>query len=72
MRTNEPKVIEESIYGLMWKMDINDKVVVPIEKWNDVRVFAYQLKKKLERQFTVNRMRTGRTKMDFLLIQRTK
>ena len=72
MRTKEPKVIEESIYGLMWKMDINDKVVVPIEKWNNVRVFAYQLKKKLERQFTVNRMRTGRTKMDFLLIQRTK
>lgn len=72
MRTKEPKVIEESIYGLMWKMGVNDKVVVPIEKWNDVRVFAYQLKKKLERQFTVNRMRTGRTKMDFLLIQRTK
>lgn len=68
----ELETIDESIYSLMCKMDLGEKLVVPLCKWNDVRAFANRLKNLMERQYTVNRMRTGRTKMDYLLIRRTK
>lgn len=66
----EITLIEESIYGLMWKMELNEKLVVTISAWNDVRAFANRLKNTMGRLYTVNRMRTGRTKLDYLLIRR--
>lgn len=69
---SEKDTIDESVYGLMVKMSVEEKLVVPLCKWDDVRVFAHGLKKKMDRCYTVNRMRTGRTKMDYILIRRTK
>ena len=70
--SEEPKVIEESIYTLMTKMAVGEKIVVPLEAWDQTRCYAYNLKKKMDRQYTVNRVHTRQSKMDFLLVVRTK
>ena len=70
--SDEPEVIEESIYTLMTKMAVEEKIVVPIEAWRQTRYYAYNLKNKMDRRYTVNRMHTRQSKMDFLLVVRTK
>ena len=71
-QSNEPELVEESIYTLMTKMAVGEKIVVPIEAWDQTRCYAYNLKNKMDRQYTVNRMHTRQSKMDFLLVVRTK
>ena len=70
--SDEPVTIEESIYTLMCKMAVNEKLVVPIEAWKQTRYYAYDLKDLMDRQYTVHRMHTRQSKMDFLLVTRTK
>lgn len=72
MENEEPKIINESIYGLMCKMAVGEKLVVPLCAWNPVRSFAQTLKRKVDRRFTVNRMHSSNAKLDFLLIVRTQ
>ena len=35
-QSNEPELVEESIYTLMTKMAVGEKIVVPIEAWDKV------------------------------------
>lgn len=68
----ELKTIDESIYSLMWKMTLGEKMIVTISAWNDVRAYANQLKNRTGKRYTINRIRTERTKTDYLLIRRTE
>jgi len=72
MENEELKTIDESIYGLMCKMAVGEKLVVPLCTWKTVRAFAHGLKKRVDRCFTVNRIHSSRSKLDFLLIVRTQ
>ena len=72
MENEELKTINESVYGLMCKLAVGEKLVVPLCTWKAVRSFAHGLKKRVDRYFTVNRIHSGKTKLDFLLIIRTQ
>ena len=56
----------------MCKMAVGEKLVVPIEAWKQTRYYAYDLKDRMDRQYAVHRMHTRQSKMDFLLVTRTK
>lgn len=68
---NEEKVIEESIYNLMKNMKIGEKMVVPLEMARNARSYANYLKENYDLLFSVNRMHSDKTKIDFALITRT-
>ena len=66
------ETINESILSLMRKMKVDEKLVVPISEWDHTRVYASHLKEQTGQQYCVNRMRTDKTKTEFLLVLRTK
>jgi hypothetical protein len=68
---NEEKVIEESIYNLMKNMKIGEKMVVPLEMARNARSYANYLKENYDLLFSVNRMHSNKTKIDFALVTRT-
>ena len=68
MRPTE--TVEESIYSVMRKMDKNTKLIVPIENWALARNYAAQLENDFDAEFSVCRMRTNRTKKNFILVER--
>ena len=51
-------------------MDKNTKLIVPIENWTLARNYAAQLENDFDVEFSVRRMRTSRTKKNFILIER--
>ena len=70
MKPIEP--IEESIYSLMQKMCVGEKIVVPLEAWKKVSGFSTRFKKDMGRQYSIYRMETSRSKVRFVLVTRTK
>ena len=61
---------EQSMYSIMKEMDKNTKLIVPIENWALARNYAVQLESDFDVEFSVRRMRTNRTKKNFVLIER--
>ena len=61
---------EQSMYSIMREMDKNTKLIVPIENWALARNYAAQLENDFDVEFSVCRMRTNRTKKNFVLIER--
>lgn len=61
---------EQSMYSIMREMDKNTKLIVPIENWALARNYAIQLESDFDVEFAVRRMRTNRTKKNFILIER--
>lgn len=61
---------EQSMYSIMREMDKNTKLIVPIENWALARNYAIQLESDFDVEFSVRRMRTNRTKKNFILIER--
>ena len=61
---------EQSMYSIMREMDKNTKLIVPIESWALARNYAIQLESDFDVEFSVRRMRTNRTKKNFILIER--
>ena len=61
---------EQSMYSIMREMDKNTKLIVPIENWTLARNYAAQLENDFDVEFSVRRMRTSRTKKNFILIER--
>jgi len=61
---------EQSMYSIMREMDKNTKLIVPIENWTLARNYAIQLESDFDVEFSVRRMRTNRTKKNFILIER--
>ena len=51
-------------------MDLNTKLVVPIEQWKLVRSMAHGLKKNFGVKFKVQRMMTPKTKLNLILVER--
>ena len=66
----EPEVIEDSVYMVMCRLAVGEKLVVCLPMWNAVRRYAQFFKTKLGRKYTVHRMHTNRQKLDYLLITR--
>lgn len=58
------------MYSIMREMDKNTKLIVPIENWTLARNYAAQLENDFDVEFSVRRMRTSRTKKNFILIER--
>ena len=54
----------------MREMDQNTKLIVPIDNWALARNYAIQLEKDFDVKFSVHRMKTNRTKKNFILIER--
>ena len=67
----ETETTEQSMYSIMREMDKNTKLIVPIENWALARNYAIQLESDFNVEFSVRRMRTNRTKKNFVLIERT-
>ena len=67
----ETETTEQSMYSIMREMDKNTKLIVPIENWALARNYAIQLESDFNVEFSVRRMRTNRTKKNFILIERT-
>ncbi len=67
----ETETTEQSMYSIMREMDKNTKLIVPIENWALARNYAIQLERDFNVEFSVRRMRTNRTKKNFILIERT-
>ena len=67
----ETETTEQSMYSIMREMDKNTKLIVPIENWALARNYAMQLESDFNVEFSVRRMRTNRTKKNFILIERT-
>ena len=67
----ETETTEQSMYSIMREMDKNTKLIVPIENWALARNYAIQLESDFNVEFSVRRMRTSRTKKNFVLIERT-
>lgn len=61
---------EQSMYSIMREMDKNTKLIVSIESWALARNYAIQLENDFDVEFSVRRMRTNRTKKNFILIER--
>lgn len=68
MKTTE--TTEQSMYSIMREMDKNTKLIVPIENWALARNYAAQLENDFDVEFSVCRMRTNRTKKNFILVER--
>lgn len=68
----QPETIDESILGLMKKMDLQDKLVVPIGEVEHARVYANYLKETTDQLYSVNIIGTKKTNSNFVLIRRTK
>lgn len=66
------ETIEESIYSLMKKMKVDEKMVVPISEWKHARSYANHMKDKYKMLFLVSKMGTRKTRCDHILITRTK
>ena len=64
------EITEQSMYSIMREMDKNTKLIVPIENWALARNYAIQLESDFDVEFSVRRMRTNRTKKNFILIER--
>ena len=66
----ETEETEQSMYTIMRGMDKNTKLIVSIDHWDLVRMYASQLKRDFGVTFSVRRMITGRTKKNFILVER--
>ena len=62
----------QSMYTIMRDMDLNDKLMVPLENWALARNYACQIKREFGVKFFVRRMRTDHTKKNFILIERVR
>ena len=62
----------QSMYTIMRDMDLNTKLIVPIENWALARNYACQLESDFDVKFFVRRMRTDHTKKNFILIERVR
>lgn len=62
----------QSMYTIMRDMDLNTKLIVPIENWALARNYACQLECDFDVKFFVRRMRTDHIKKNFVLIERVR
>lgn len=69
---NGEKTIEESIYTLMKKMDLNTKLIVPYENRCLVMNYASQLQRGFGVKFETCRIKTNKSKLPFLLVIRSQ
>ena len=72
MDSRKIETTEQSIYTLMREMDSKTKLIVPIEQWALVRNYAGQLKRDFDAQYEIHRIRTARTKLNFILVTRNR
>lgn len=66
------KTVEESIYTIMKKMDLNMKLIVPYENWGLVRNYASLLRRDFGVQFETCRLKTKKARLNFVLVTRTE
>ena len=69
---NEIETTEQSMYTIMREMDKRTKLIVPIDNWALARNYACQIECDFDVKFSVRRMRTSRTKKNFILIERVR
>lgn len=60
------------MFSLMKKMDMRSKLMVPLDNWALARNYAGQLQRDFGVKFSVKRMTTSRTKLNFVLIERVE
>lgn len=60
------------MYTIMREMDLDTKLIVPLEAWQLARMYATQLKQAFGVEFKVRRMLTKRTKRNFILVERVE
>lgn len=66
------KTVEESIFSIMREMDMNTKLVVPMEQWMLARSYAQTLKRDFGVVFRVRRMMTPKSKLKLILVERKR